>query len=269
MNTATEEKKTTRARGVRQGFHTITPYVIVQDAPGLIEFTKQVFGAEELFRAVGGAGGIHCEVRIGDSMMMLGGGFEGSHFQGPYMPTALHIFPGDADSFYKKALQAGATSIAPPTDQPYGERSASVSDPFGNRWYIARQTAPEPLPAEMRTVTTCFHPRGAGRLVEFLERAFGAAVLARYEEPSGTIIQAKVRIGDSLVEIGEAHGPYQPMPTAIYMYVENVDAVYQQAMATGAKSIWAPADQPYGDRVGGVEDAFGNYWYISTQAGTE
>ena len=261
MHTTSTEKP---ARGVREGFHTITPYVIVQDAPGLIDFVKEVFGAEELARAVGGAGGIHCEVRIGDSMMMLGGGFEGSRFKGPYMPTALHIFPGDVDLFYQKALRAGAASIAAPADQSYGERSASIADPFGNRWYIAKRIGPEPRPAELRTVTTCFHPQGAGKFIEFLQQAFDAAVIARHEEPHGTLVHAEVRVGDSLVEIGEAHGPYQPLPTAIYMYTPDADAVYRQAMAAGGKSLWAPASQPYGDRVGGVEDAFGNYWYMAT-----
>ena len=265
MNTAVGEKTST-PRGAREGFHTITPYVIVRDCPGLIDFVKQVFGAEELMRAVGGAGGIHCEIRIGDSMLMLGGGFEGSSFQGPYKPAALHIFPGDVDSFYQNALQAGATSIAAPADQFYGERSASIADPFGNRWYIAKNIGTQPRAAEMRTVTACFHPQGAGRFIAFLEQAFNAGVISRYEQPRGNVIHAEVKLGDSIVEVGEAHGPYQLLPMAIYMYTADVDAMYGQAVAAGGKSLWAPATQPYGERVGGVEDEFGNYWYMASHS---
>jgi PhnB protein len=65
--------------------------------------------------------------------------------------------------------------------------------------------------------------------------------------------------------MGEAHGDYQPMPTVFYMYVNNADASYDRALPAGAKSISAPADQPYGDRNAGVEDPFGNRWYIATQ----
>jgi PhnB protein len=64
--------------------------------------------------------------------------------------------------------------------------------------------------------------------------------------------------------MGEAHGPYQPMPTMFYLYVPDVDALYQRAINAGATSMSAPADQPYGDRSAGVKDAFGNQWYIAT-----
>jgi len=66
------------------------------------------------------------------------------------------------------------------------------------------------------------------------------------------------------MEIGPAHGPYQPMPAMIYLYVEDVDALYQQATEGGATSISPPADQPYGDRNAGVRDPFGNEWYIAS-----
>jgi PhnB protein len=59
-------------------------------------------------------------------------------------------------------------------------------------------------------------------------------------------------------------GPYQPMPGAYYLYVPDADALYRRALAAGAKSLSEPADMPYGDRVGGVKDAFGNDWYIAT-----
>ncbi len=117
---------------VREGFHTVTPYVMVQEADKLINFVKQAFGATELLRTIGSAGGIHAEVRIGDSMIMVGGAQSGEQ-----MPAAIYLYMNDVDAVYKRALQAGATSIMEPVDQSYGERSAGVKDPFGNVWYIA------------------------------------------------------------------------------------------------------------------------------------
>ena len=75
---------------------------------------------------------------------------------------------------------------------------------------------------------------------------------------------AKIRVGTSVVEMGESHGKYPPMPTMFYLYVPDCDAVYHRALAAGATSISEPADQPYGDRSSAVKDAFGNQWYIAT-----
>ena len=73
-----------------------------------------------------------------------------------------------------------------------------------------------------------------------------------------------IKIGNAHMEMGEAQGPYQPMPTMFYLYVEDCDALYKRALAAGATSISEPQDQPYGDRSGGVTDPFGNKWYIAT-----
>ena len=118
-------------KAMREGFHTITPYLIVEEPTKLIDFVKQVFGATELLRGTGSAGGLHAEVRIGDSIMMIGGPGEEA------MPAAIYLYVDDADSAYKRALAAGATSLSEPEDQPYGDRNAGVKDAFGNIWYIA------------------------------------------------------------------------------------------------------------------------------------
>ena len=76
MQTATPESRK-RTPGAREGFTTLTPYLIVSEAADLIDFVKQTFGAEEIFRSVGSAGGIHCEMRLDDSMLMIGGGGPG------------------------------------------------------------------------------------------------------------------------------------------------------------------------------------------------
>jgi len=251
----------TAVKPIREGFHTITPYLIVQGAAELIDFVKQAFGAEELYRGTGTAGGIHAEVKIGDSIVMIGGG---AALQRASAPTGIHLYVKDADAVYERALQAGATSMHPPVDQDYGDREASVKDQSGNHWYIATHKATGHMPEGLRTVTPFLHPRGAARMIDFLKQAFGAEEKSRAQSPDGVIHHATVMIGDSMLEMGEAHGQWQPMATTFFMYVEDVDGLYRRALAAGAASRDEPADQPYGDRVAGVADPFDNVWYIAT-----
>jgi PhnB protein len=105
---------------------------------------------------------------------------------------------------------------------------------------------------------------GAARLIDFLKEAFDAEEVERLAAPGDRIGHAEIRIGDSLVMLGDAHGEHKPLQTMLYVYVDNADAVYQRALAAGATSVQAPVDQFYGDRSGGVKDAFGNLWWIAT-----
>jgi len=116
---------------VREGFHTVTPYLMVREADKLVDFVRQAFGGVETYRTTGSAGGTHIEVRVGDSMVMIGGASTGEP-----MPAAIYLYMINIDEVYRKALQAGATSILEPSDQPDGERRAGVKDAFGNQWYI-------------------------------------------------------------------------------------------------------------------------------------
>jgi uncharacterized glyoxalase superfamily protein PhnB len=260
-DTAQEQKPTKPVRPVREGFHTVTPYLTVERAPELLEFVKQAFGAEELLRTTGSAGGMHAEVKMGDSIVMIGGG---GAWRGTPTPTGIHVYVPDSDAAYQRALDAGATSIHEPMDQEYGERSAGVKDLAGNHWYIATQFGPKHIPEGLRSVNVYLHPRSADKVIGFLKQAFEAEEVARYAGPDGVIHHAQVRIGDTVVEMGEAHGPYQPMPTTFYLYVEDADAWYKRALRAGATSITEPADQSYGDRNAGVRDPFDNVWYIAT-----
>ena len=124
--------------------------------------------------------------------------------------------------------------------------------------------AVNPIPKGYRTVTPYLVVKGAAKLIEFMKKAFGATVVDRMEGPGGTIAHASLRIGDSMIMMGEAGGKWKPMPATIYLYVDKVDAVYQRALKAGAKSVMKPADQFWGDRHGGVKDASGNQWWIST-----
>ena len=249
---------------IPRGFRTLQPYMIAADGEALIQFAKVAFGAEETFRAIGAAGGIHGEVRIGDTMLMMGGGIPGRPFNAKPSPTALHVYVADTDAVYEKALKAGATSIGVPQDHEYGERGASVKDMAGNYWYIATHKGESYIPKGLHSVNVYMHPLRAEPVINFLKRSFGAQEIAKYASPDGVVHHAEIRVGDSVLEMGEAHGEYQPMQSTLYLYVPDCDAVYQQALAAGAKSIYAPADQPYGDRNSGVTDPFGNTWYIGT-----
>jgi len=253
--------------GVRKGFRTLTPYIIVQDAAGLIEFVKKTFAAEETFRATGGAGGIHGEVRLGDCMMMIGGGGAGVAWQGEAKPMAFHVYVRDTDAVYQLALAGGATSLQAPTDQPWGERTANVKDPFGNHWYIATFGGENYFSDGAPTVQPYLHPPEGEPVIRFLRQAFGATETGRATSPEGAILHTTIQIGDAAMEMTDAEGPYQPMASTFYLYVADVDAVYRKALEAGAGSLSEPADQPYGDRSGGVMDAFGNTWYIATHMG--
>lgn len=119
---------------IREGFHTVTPYLIVQGAERLIEFMKQAFGAEEIYRSPKPDGTLgHCQVRIGDSMVELADGNE----QWQPAPATLHLYVPDTDATFERAIQAGATQLFAPSDTFYGDRSGAVVDPSGNRWFIA------------------------------------------------------------------------------------------------------------------------------------
>ena len=248
---------------VPSGFRMVTPYLVAEDGFALLEFVKQAFAAEEMIKAET-ATGVHGEVRIGDSMLMVGGGIAGKKFPATLHPNALHVYVKDADAVYKNALAAGATLIDEPRDQEYGERSATVKDAAGNFWYIATHKGESYMPEGLHNVNPYLHPLRAEPLIGFLKRAFDAQEIAKYASPDGVVHHAQVRIGDSVVEMGEAHGKYEPMPAMFYLYVPDCDALYRRALAAGAKSLHEPKDQPYGDRSAAVTDSFGNIWYVAT-----
>jgi PhnB protein len=119
---------------IPDGYHTVTPYLVVRDPASLIEFLRQVFNATEIERTELPDGRImHAEVRIGDSVVMMGGANEDY----PPMPAMLHLYLDDTDAVYQRSLEAGATSLREPEDQFYGDRTAGFQDEFGNQWWLA------------------------------------------------------------------------------------------------------------------------------------
>ena len=124
---------TKAVKPIPEGYRTVTPYLVARNLTKLIEFLKQAFGATEKFRSTGPDGAIrHAEVQIGDSMVMMAE----ARAEFPPMPCAIYLYVNDTDATYKRALQAGATSVMEPADQFYGDRNAGVKDFAGNQWWI-------------------------------------------------------------------------------------------------------------------------------------
>jgi PhnB protein len=134
---------TRTAKPIPDGFHTATPYLIVKGATRAIEFYKQALGATELMRASAPDGTVrHAEIKVGDSPIMLSD--ETLEFPDWLSPTSrggtpvhIYLYVEDADGLFSRALAAGAKQLSPMTNKPYGDRSGTITDPFGHVWYIA------------------------------------------------------------------------------------------------------------------------------------
>jgi PhnB protein len=143
---STEQKVMTQP-SIPEGFHTVTPYLAVQDASALIHFLKQAFEANEHHRITGQDESItHAELQIGDSVVML------SDARGEFkpMPGMLYLYVDDVDVVYQRAIQAGAASLREPTDEAYGDRVAGIKDMCGNQWWIAARKENVPPDEIMR-----------------------------------------------------------------------------------------------------------------------
>ncbi len=121
-----------------------------------------------------------------------------------------------------------------------------------------------PIPKGYHTVTPYLVVRGAVQLIDFMKQAFDAEETERLTRPDGTVSHAEVRIGDSIVMMGEPTDNTLPTPGHLYVYVEDTDDVYAKALKGGATSLMEPTDQFYGDRNAAVKDRFGNVWWIAT-----
>jgi PhnB protein len=136
---------TSKVKPIPPGYHSVTPYLSVQGVPELIDFLKHAFHAEERERMTTPDGRVsHAEVKIGDSIIMMGEPTGDSRT----MPGMIYLYLEDTDAAYRRAIDAGATSLREPSDMFYGDRNAAVTDSAGNQWWIATHQEDVP-PQEM------------------------------------------------------------------------------------------------------------------------
>jgi PhnB protein len=126
---------------VPEGYRTVQPYLAVDDASAAIDFYGRAFGAKERYRMAGPGGSIlHAELEIGDSVLMLSDPFPQASTKPPKelggTSASVMLYVEDNDALYEQAIAAGATSLAEPSDMFWGDRMASVQDPFGHSWAI-------------------------------------------------------------------------------------------------------------------------------------
>jgi len=151
---------------IPEGYRSLTPYLIVDGASRAIEFYKAVFGATERMRlgAPGGRVG-HAELEIGDSLIMLADEHPeiGARGPGAYggSPVGLHVYVADADAVARKAAAAGAKLVSPLEDKFYGDRSGTIEDPFGHRWYVSTHIEDVPPDEIDRRVAAMAKGQGA------------------------------------------------------------------------------------------------------------
>jgi PhnB protein len=131
----------------------------------------------------------------------------------------------------------------------------------------------KPVPDGFHTATPYLIVKGAAKAIEFYKQAFGATELERMEMPDGKIAHAEIKIGDSIIMLGDEapqHGTRSPQslggsPCGLYLYVEDVDTIFNRAISAGATVTMAVKDQFYGDRNGSLVDPFGHTWYVATR----
>jgi len=127
---------------IPEGFHTVTPHLVIKGAAAAIDFYKRAFGAQVLVRMDGPGGSVgHAELKIGDSIIFLADEFPGGPTKSPQTlggtTASLHIYLPDVDAAYRQALSAGGREIMPVTDMFWGDRFGQLQDPFGHSWSIA------------------------------------------------------------------------------------------------------------------------------------
>ena len=140
-----------QVKPIPDGYHTLTPYIVVDGAAGAIAFYEKAFGAEEIYRMPGPGGQVmHAEIQIGDSRLMLSdaiaemGGRSPKAFGGS--PASILIYVPDVDAAFARAVAAGATADMPVMDMFWGDRYGKVKDPYGHVWQLA--THKEDVPPE-------------------------------------------------------------------------------------------------------------------------
>ena len=124
--------------------------------------------------------------------------------------------------------------------------------------------AVRPIPEGFHSVTPSIPVDGARKFIDFMKQAFGAQDIVNMPMPDGRVMHAELKIGDSIIMTSDPMGGFEPMPSTLMLYVNDVDAVFKRAVQAGAKSVIEPSNMFWGDRSGRVKDPFGNFWILST-----
>jgi PhnB protein len=149
---------------IPEGYHSLTPYLIIDGAAKALEFYTKAFGATELFRMEHEGKIGHAEMKIGDSPFMLADENAQMGFKGPKAlggtPVSLMIYVDDVDTTFKQALEAGGVEMKPLQDQFYGDRSGTLTDPFGHVWTVAthkEDVSPEEIDKRLKAMAAGGH----------------------------------------------------------------------------------------------------------------
>lgn len=281
----------------RPGFRTVTPYLIVRELQPMIEFLQKAFAATLHFQAKGDAGGTHTEMRIGDSMIMIGGGENGTVIEP--MPTMIFLYLEDVDGTYQAALAAGATSIMEPTDGAFSEpRGAGIQDISGNQWFFANwQDRPGSPPAyeeteaaqasDMPDVIPMLSYEDGAAAMDWLAQAFGFQEVTRWLDEEGRLSHGEMLTGSGRIMLASPTPAYESpkhhrehcaaaqawsqvpwVLNGVLVYVDDVDAHYQRAKAAGATILSEPEAGPPGKRYR-VEDIEGQRWMFMERSGEQ
>jgi len=154
---------------IPDGYHSVTPYLIINGATAALDYYSRAFGAVELFRMPAPEGKIgHAEIKIGDSPIMLADEFPEMGYKSPQTlggsPVSIMIYVEDVDAVFSRAIAAGGKEQRPVKDQFYGDRSGTLEDPFGHIWHVATHTedvSPEEMERRAKAHTAAASGAGA------------------------------------------------------------------------------------------------------------
>jgi PhnB protein len=155
-----------KAKAIPEGYHTVTPSLVVDDGARAIDFYRKAFGAQERMRMPGPDGRIvHAEIQIGDSRVMLSDEMPDMDVRSPKAyngtPVGFYVYVENVDEAWRRAVDAGAKEVSPLTDMFWGDRIGSLQDPFGHKWNLAQHVA-DPTPEEMQKGQEAFFAQMQG-----------------------------------------------------------------------------------------------------------
>ena len=301
------EPKATTPKAVTpkpDGYHTVTPGLIVKDVDAALAFYTDILGAEKVMSLPGPDGKtMHVEMKIGDSRVMVSVELPGMSKSAETLggsAGSLLVYVKDVDAVVAKAEAAKAKVLMPVADQFWGDRWGMVADPFGHVWGIATHTKvvpPEKMaelakasftkekmeipgtpakhwqPERMTTVVPSLHLADHDAALAFYEQGLGAKQVSKMMMSDGkALMHAEVMLGDSVImfsgEIPEM-GSKSPKtlggsPMSLYVYSDDVDKAHAKAVAQKGVAKQPVMDQPWGDRTGSVVDPSGHEWMLAT-----